>query len=68
MKKDPALKDIFDDQPKFNQFAKKVKKNIRRMLQRRGYEDSEIGNLLERINVEREMKNAASKVLLEYKQ
>ena len=67
MKKDPALKAIFDDQPKFNQFAKKIKKNIRRMLQRRGYEDSEIGNLLERMNVEAEMRNAASKVLLEYR-
>ena len=67
MKKDPALKDIFDDQPKFNQFAKKVKKNIRRMLQRRGYEDAEIGKLLERMKIEAEMRNAANKVLLEYR-
>ncbi len=66
MKKDPALKDIFDDQPKFNQFAKKIRKNIRRMLQRRGYEESEIGNLLERMNVEAEMRNSVKKVLMEH--
>ena len=67
MKKDPALKAIFDDQPKFNQFAKKIRKNIRRMFQRRGYDDAEIGKLLERMNVEAEIKNAATQVLLEYK-
>jgi adenylyl- and sulfurtransferase ThiI len=65
MKKDPELKAIFDDQPKFNQFAKKIKKNIRRMFQRRGYDDSEIGNLLERMHVEREIKNSVKKILLE---
>ena len=37
------------------------------MFQRRGYDDAEIGKLLERMNVEAEIKNAATQVLLEYK-
>ena len=65
LKKDPALKDIFDDEARFNQFAKKIRNNIKRMLKRRGYEDSEIGNLLESTNIEEQVREAANKYLLE---
>ena len=65
LKKDPALKDIFNDEAKFNQFAKKIRNNIKRMLKRRGYEDSEIGKLLESTNIEEQVREAANKYLLE---
>ena len=65
LKKDPELKYIFDDEARFNQFAKKIRNNIKRMLKRRGYEDSEIGKLLESTNIEEQVREAANKYLLE---
>ena len=47
--KDPKIKDVLGDPKAFKKFAKSVNKNIKRMLQRRGYTDQELSgmNLLE---------------------
>lgn len=47
--KDPKIKDVLSDPKAFKKFAKSVNKNIKRMLQRRGYTDQELSgmNLLE---------------------
>ena len=44
---DEKLKALFDDPAKFSKFANTIRKNVARMMQRRGYEEAEIGKLLE---------------------
>ena len=47
--KDPKLKSMMDDPKQLKKLVRTVSKNIKRMLQRRGYEESEISKLLEAV-------------------
>ena len=64
LRKDAALKDIFDNPAKFNKFAKSTRNIIKRMMKRRGYEDKEIQNILENL----ENSKIKRMMLFEYKQ
>ena len=50
---DEALRDLFNDTTKFSKFVNTIRKNIVRMMKRRGYEDAEIGKLFESLEKER---------------
>jgi len=47
LKGDSNLQALFDDPAKFAKFVKNIRKNVGRMMKRRGYDEAEIGKLLE---------------------
>lgn len=52
---DEALRDLFNDTAKFSKFVNTIRKNVVRMMKRRGYGEAEIGKLFE--SLEKEIAN-----------
>ena len=47
LKGDSDLRALFDDPAKFTKFVNNIRKNVGRMMKRRGYDEAEISKLLE---------------------
>ena len=52
---DEALRALFNDTAKFSKFVNTIRKNVVRMMKRRGYGEAEIGKLFE--SLEKEITN-----------